>query len=302
MKKGADFLIVGAPRSASTSMQVYLRQHPQIFFPNRKEVHFFGSDLQRLSHDFWFIEEEQQYLKLFEEASDGQIAGEASVMYLQSTKAAQEIKAFNPQMKIIILLRNPIDVIYSHHSHLLWAQSEDIENFEEALAAEKERSKGHRIPPCALMLDVLLYSQTVQYAQQVKRYFDCFGREKVHVLLFDDIKQDIAACYRSTLQYLGVDSSFVPEFNVVNENKQVRSRFLQRLAIDPPVVLRRVLTVFGSDFPWRAMIKLQGFNSTYGVRSPMSMELRQRLSKELEPEVASLGKLLGKDLSHWLTP
>lgn len=302
MKRGPDFLIVGAPRSASTSMQVYLRQHPQIYFPNRKEVHFFGSDLQRLSGDFWFVQEESRYRALFEEARDDQIAGEASVMYLQSARAAEEIKHFNSGMKIIILLRNPIDVIYSHHSHLLWAQSEEIEDFESALAAEKNRSEGCGIPPYALMLDVLLYSRTVRYAQQVKRYFDCFGRENVHLLLFDDIKQDIAACYRSTLEYLEVDSSFDPEFNVVNEHKRVRSRHLQRLAIHPPMILRRLLQLFGADFPWRVMIKLQELNSTYGARAPLPIELRRRLSSEFESDITELAALLERDLSHWLTP
>jgi hypothetical protein len=295
-----DFLIVGAPRSATTSMQIYLRQHPQIFFPRRKEVHFFGSDLVRLARDFWFVEDEQQYLALFRAARADQIAGEASAMYLQSKRAAAEIKLFNPRMKIIIQLRNPIDVLYSHHGHLVWAVNEDIEDFEAALAAEPERQRGLRIPPCAIMLDTLLYRETARFAEQVQRYFDAFGRDNVHVLIYDDLKADPAGAFRRVLEYLGVDPEFEPVFESVNQHKRVRNRFVQKMTMAPPAPLRTLLRACGDDLSYRLRVKIQEINSVAEARPPLPAPCRRRLAEELAPEVERLSALLGRDLTHWV--
>ena len=295
-----DFLIVGAPRSATTSMQIYLRQHPQIFFPRRKEVHFFGSDLVRLARDFWFVEDEQKYLALFRAARADQIAGEASAMYLQSKRAAAEIKLFNPRMKIIIQLRNPIDVIYSHHGHLVWAVNEDIEDFEAALAAEPERQRGLRIPPCAIMLDTLLYRETARFAEQVQRYFDAFGRDNVHVLIYDDLKADPAGAFRRVLEYLGVDPEFEPVFESVNQHKRVRNRYVQKMTMAPPAPLRTLLRACGDDLSYRLRVKIQEINSVAEARPPLSAPCRRRLAEELAPEVERLSALLGRDLTHWV--
>jgi len=294
-----DFLIVGAPRSATTSMQIYLRQHPQVFFPRRKEVHYFGSDLTRFSRGFWFVESEAEYLDLFRQARPEQLVGEASAMYLQSTRAAEEIARFNPRMRIIIQLRNPIDVIYSHHGHLLWAANEDLNDFERALAAEPDRAAGRRIPRHAIMLDPLLYRETTRYASQVQRYFDAFGHENVHVVIYDDITSDAARAYRGVLDYLGIDPGFRPAFDVANPHKRVRNRALQGLTMMPPELLRRLLRALPGDLAYRGAIFVQSLNSVPARRPPLRGELRRKLCAELAPEIEQLGALLGRDLRHW---
>ena len=296
---GPDFVIVGAPRSATTSMQIYLRQHPQIFFPRRKEVHYFGSDLTRLSHGFWFVESEAEYMDLFRRARPEQLVGEASAMYLQSKRAAAEIARFNPRMKIIIQLRNPIDVIYSHHGHLLWAVNEDLADFEQALAAEPDRAAGRRIPRHAIMLEPLLYRETARYTSQVQRYFDAFGRENVHVVIYEDVASDVAAVYRGVLDYLGLDPSFLPSFDAANRHKRVRSRALQGLTMKPPEPLRRLLRALPGDLAYRGAIFVQSLNSVPARRPPLRDELRRELCAELAREVEQLGALLGRDLRHW---
>jgi hypothetical protein len=108
-----DFFIVGAPRSGTSSMMNYLEEHPDIFMarPPGDEPHFFGTDLSAP----WSIADERSYLSLFDDAKDEIRAGEKSVSYLYSKRAAVEIKEFQPSAKIIIMLRNPVDVIYSIH-------------------------------------------------------------------------------------------------------------------------------------------------------------------------------------------
>src|SRR5687768_15406060 len=141
-----NFFIVGAPRCGTTSMYAYLRQHPEIYVSPHKEPHFFGSDLSPLPGA---IREEELYRALFAGAGDRPRAGEASVWYLSSRKAASEIRAFAPEARILILLRAPHQMLESLHSLFLRTGNEDLPTLEEALAAEPERRRGQRIPPGA---------------------------------------------------------------------------------------------------------------------------------------------------------
>ena len=211
-----NFFIVGAPKSGTTAMYEYLRAHPDIFMPLLKEPYFFGDDLiyqvPRLS--------EADYLDLFSMAHGPKRRGEASVTYLYSKKAAEEIADFDPEARIIIMLRNPVEMIYSLHSQVFFTGSEDIEQFEVALAAEPDRKRGHRIPDNCRIVDFLFYREFVKYSDQVQRYLHTFGSEQVHIIIFDDFKRDVPQTYRTALGFLGVDESFrPPTFEPVNRNK-----------------------------------------------------------------------------------
>src|SRR6266511_5324655 len=121
-------------------MNDYLNQHPDIFM-GKKELHYFGKDLKtklKLS--------ESEYLENFEGASDKKIIGEASVWYLSSKTAAEEIKKFAGDAKILIMLRNPVDVIHSMHSQHLYDGNEDILDFEAALSLDEKRKSGDNLP------------------------------------------------------------------------------------------------------------------------------------------------------------
>ena len=152
-------------------MNDYLSQHPEVFVPGIKEVHFFGSDLHFTKGA---LRDEGAYRALFAGATEPR-RGEASVWYLYSRTAAKEIHAFSPDAKVIVMLRNPADMLYSQHSQFLYNGNEDITDFREALAAEPERRAGRRIPASAHLVEGLFYSETVKYAEQLERYFDIFG-------------------------------------------------------------------------------------------------------------------------------
>ena len=116
--------------------------------------------------------------------------GEASITYLYSSTAAREIHTFNPHSRIMIMLRDPVEMMYSLHSQLLFTGVEDIEDFEEALDAEPERRQGRCIPPGARIVDFLFYRRFSDYAPQLQRYIEIFGRDAIHVVLFDDLRDD----------------------------------------------------------------------------------------------------------------
>jgi hypothetical protein len=133
-----DFFIVGAFKSGTTALYEYLRQHPQVFMPFHKEPLFFGDDLTRRYGRMTL----DHYLSLFKEAGEGQRVGEASAWYLYSQCAANEIRGFSADAQIIVMLRNPVDVMHAQHSQLLFNAAEDIPDFGAALEAEPSRRNG----------------------------------------------------------------------------------------------------------------------------------------------------------------
>ncbi len=291
------FFIVGAPKCGTTAMQEYLRQHPDIFMPSFKESHHFANDL--LKPDDTFLGREK-YLSLFAVAGEKKVVGEASVYYLFSKNAPLNIKAFRPDAKIIIMLRNPVDLLYSRYSQLVYNGDEDILDFEASLAAEEKRKTGELIPKHIRIERKLLHHEIVKFTEQIKRYFDTFGRNNVHVIIYDDFKRDTTKVYRETLRFLNVDTSFQPRFKIVNPNKRVRSKTLQRFLITPSSAMRMIGKLLLPRSLREALLnRLRKLNTQYISRQPMSPELRKRLQEEFAQEVKSLSELLGRDLTLW---
>src|SRR5689334_22452740 len=261
-----------------------------------KEPMYFGQDLtpryRRITQD--------EYLALFRDANDDQHAGEASPWYLYSKTAAQEIRDFDGAAKAIVMLRNPVDVMYSQHSQLVFNQREDLTDFAQALAAEDDRMAGHRLPADAIRPEALYYRRSVDFTEQVARYFDVFGRSGVHIVVFDDLVADPRAVYRSTLEFLGVDPTFEVDLSVYNPNKKPRSGAVQKMIFAPKGPMKRVVGRLRSvPVMHRVRDALVTANSTTAQRKKMDPELRAQLTREFAPQVAELGALIGRDLSAW---
>lgn len=226
--KQPSFFIVGAPKSGTTSLCKYLNRHPEIFIPPRKEFRFFNPDIKSMNMTL------EKYLSYFTEG-EGKICGEGTPSYLRSQVAHKNIYDFNPEAKIIIMLREPVSLLYSWHSQLLFnGNSEDIQDFSEAIAAEADRRQGKRIPQKCENLEHLFYRNVVSFTSQVERYFNTFGREKVHIIIFDDFVKDTAKAFQETLCFLGVNPLFETTFDKKNASRKAKNTFLQRLLKYPP--------------------------------------------------------------------
>jgi hypothetical protein len=295
MSRIPDFFIVGAPKCGTTAMYEYLRQHPDVFMPFHKEPLFFGSDLTRRYGEM----SERDYLRLFAPAGPDQRVGEASAWYLYSTRAAAEIAAASPQARIVAMFRDPVDVMYAQHSQLLFSEQEDIPDFADALDAEEDRAAGRRLPPGPIRPENLLYRRMVRFGEQLTRYLDVFGTERVHVIVHDDLRSDLGGEYRRLLEFLDVDTAFVADFTPANENKRVRNRRLQRLIWDPPLLRPLIPAIRRFPAAHSVRARLLALNSRRAARPPMDPVLRARLQAELRPEVERLGRLIGRDLSAW---
>ncbi len=296
-----NLFLVGAPKSGSTALWSYLGEHPDIFMAG-KEYHFFGSDLAY--HGTRPRITLEDYLSRFAGATVERYRGDASIGYLSSHRAAREIHDLSPEARIVAILRNPVDMIYSLHSEELFQGDEDIPDFEAALAAEDDRRHGRRVPPACEALWPLFYRDVGRYANQVERYFDVFGSDRVHVVIFDDFATDIETSYLRILEFLDIDTSFRPEFPVVNANKVARSNTMVRMLRRPPPSVSRLARIVLPDQGLRRKLgrRIQDLNVDRQARTPMSPELRRSLQAEFADDVAQLGKLLDRDLSHWTTP
>ena len=251
-----------------------------------KELYFFDSDLRPAG---WKPPSLERYLKNFGAAGDRKVVGEATPSYLRSERASKGIKTFNPEARIVIMLRNPVDVMHSLHGSALYNR-EPFEDFEQAVKADSKRKRP----------ELIGYREFTDFPQQIRRYFDLFGREYVHTIIFDDLKENPGRVYQDTLQFLRVGLGFVPQFAVVNPNTSVRYLALQRGIAHPPGMLRDLARAL---VPQRLRSRIQrsllDANLVTRPRAPMDPAFRKRLQKEFEPQVEQLGKMLDRDLSAW---
>jgi hypothetical protein len=245
-----------------------------------KEPIYFGSDLTRQP---LAITDEASYLSLFAGAGDAKVIGEGSVFYLMSTRAAEELEQFSPSARILIMLRNPVAMMHSLHALYLRTQNEELGDFDAALEAEADRAQGRRLPPRCYFPEGLQYTRHARYARPVDRFLRRFGKDRVHVVVFDDLVHDAAGEYRRLLAFLGVADHPV-ELDVDKATELIRPTVMRQMRAALPQVRDKLKTG-----------QLHG-----GPRTrPVSPETRARLAAELLPDVVELSELLDRDLTHW---
>lgn len=294
-----NFFIVGAPKCGTTSLWSYLKGHPEIYMSSLKELYFFDVDLWEKRRERPWAQLNggrkpslEQYLGCFAAVGEHKRIGEATASYLRSLRAPCGIKTFSPGAQIIIMLRNPVDLMYALHSQSLRNSWEPIPDFERALEADTTRGsedvRGFRG-----------YRNFANFPEQVQRYFDLFGRENVHTIIYEDLKQDADTVGRNTLRFLGVRLDCAGEFPRENPNKRVRNARLQEILFYQPRALRVISTLIPQWLRSRIEHRLIKSNMVVKPRSAMDPELRRRLQKEFEPKVEQLSAMLGRDLTAW---
>ena len=205
-----DFLIIGAARCGTTSLYRYLTEHPCIAPAFRKEIHFF--DLQFGRGVRWYRRHFPSVLyRRYTEARYGSAAltGEASAYYIFHPSVAARVAATIPGVKIIALLRNPIDRAYSHY-HLQVRKGREPLPFEEAIAGEQERLNGEQKKMLATenyeSFNYRRYSYMTRglYADQLARWMNVVPAEDFLVLRTEDLESDPAKVLKHTLRFLKV--------------------------------------------------------------------------------------------------
>lgn len=203
MNKLPNFFIVGAPKAGTTSLYAYLNRHEEVFMPKLiKEPDYFSHEAilkQDLYYKTIHITEEKKYLALFNDVKGQKAIGEASVSYLFYSGTARKIYDFNPGSKIIMLLRDPIERAYSHYL-MDYRLGLIKDSFEDIIL----KQKTHRYSD-------MYYQQVVslgEYAVQIERYLDVFGKGQVKILLYDQLRTDPEGLMCEVCDFLGISANY----------------------------------------------------------------------------------------------
>jgi hypothetical protein len=315
-----NLFVIGAAKAGTTSLHHYLGQHPDIFMSPLKEPNFFaftgtvpsfgGPDeagrpffeqdrLRREKYAYSTLDR-AEYERLFLQGKGRRYRGESSAAYLYFPGSAGRIRAATPDARIIAVLRHPVERAFSKYQQMRRDRAEPLETFALAVEAEPGRKQGNWSP-------TWLYLDRGWYGRQLQPFVDTFPPEQIHVLLYEDLRKDPAGTLRGIFRFLGVDPDVpvdtsekhnvsavaeVPRFGLVYQ-KLVRP-FLNSPRIQSLVPER--LVALARPLARRFLLKRSA-----PVRvEKLSSELRAELTALFREDILLTGRLIGRDLSHWL--
>ena len=309
--------VVGAPRSGTTTLSQFLKEHPSVCFARIKEPHYFArNDLRGLGDRELRDKVEREYLPLFADCGDGRkVAAEGSVTYLYRPELLEPVVRLWPNSRFIIALRDPLKMLPSLHQRLIYIGDEDIDSFAEAWRASGDRAKGRRIPRTCAEPDFLRYDEAGRFGTYVERLFKSVGRERCHVVIFDDLAEDPDGEYRRVLEFCGLEIVPRNDFRAHRSGSKVRLPWLQRLLKRPPKRIRDY--VIGDNSPLRqrdmrrqhkgvrkAILstreRLLKWNRIAAPPDPLDPRIRREIHDHLKGEIERVGTLIGRELNNWL--
>jgi len=197
MEVWPNFFIVGAPKAATTSFYYYLNRIPKIFMSPVKEPNYFSTNLMLDDYTAKPIRDKQKYLSLFKKVKNEKIIGEASTLYLSDPKAPKLIHQVAPLARIMIILRDPVERIYSEYLMLVRLGQSKL-SFHKELQKALGKNYEETNPQFSL------YSGL--YTASLKRYLDIFGINQVKIIIFEEFVKHLKETVVDTLRFLNVDS------------------------------------------------------------------------------------------------
>lgn len=295
-----NFFIIGAPKCGTTALSDYLRTHPNIYFSEPKEPHYFAQDFEK----YRLTKTSEEYLSLFIQTTPNHIAiGEGSVFYLFSSVALRKIYEFDPQAKIIVMLRNPVDLVYSFHSQQLFSADEDEPCFEKAWRLQKLRLQGKHIPKKNRHTIFLNYASVGRLGEQVDRLLTIFPFEQIKIICFEDFIMSTKKVYDDVINFLGVPNDNRTDFLRINENKNHKLQLVGNFSQKPPKFLSSLALKTKDILGIKRLYVLdtiRSLNTKTVAREPLSNDFRAELTEEFADDIKKLSQLLAKDLNHWL--
>jgi hypothetical protein len=282
-------------------MFYYLVQHPNIYDTPSKEPHFLAEDFPGLN----IVHSMEEYEALFAGAQDiHTLRGEGSLSYLYSKTAAHRIMELDPESKLILMLRNPIQIVQSLHMHSLAMLTEDEPDFKKAWALQDMRARGDRIPAKNLEPFFLQYREVGKLGKYLERLREIVPEQQIKLIFQEDLKTQVREIYDDLLEFLGAPPFEAVNFAVMNESKSNRSQLLahvteRELGLRTARRLKPLRKFFGlENVSLRS--KLRRFNRVKSKREPLDKEFEAMLKDYFRDDVKLLEKLSGRDLSHWL--
>lgn len=273
------FIGIGAQKCASTWIYQVLSDHPEIFVSTPKELDFFSS---------FFDRGYQWYQRAFAESDTGRLCGEISPSYFVDSDAPARAKAYNPDFKIVLALRDPIERAYSNHLH-------DVRLLH--LQGELSFEAGLRNNP--------MYLEQCRYASHLKRWLEFFPMSQIHVVLQEDVKRSPDLEAKKLYRFLGVCEEHKSEFSLQKANESYMPKSRKREAIYKKISkwLNRVgLSKFSGFIRRSAAFQNLKSRNRLDIREivpPISDDVMRSLAAELKNEVDELCSLLGRESFPW---
>lgn len=300
-----DFLVVGAPKAGTTALHAALAQHPQVFTTTPKEPKFWLCDDappphwcgpgDRHSQQEW-IWRREDYAALFRDAGPGQVRGESTPFYLWSRSAHRRIAAELPDVRLVALVRDPVDRAYSNWMHLWSDGLEPVDDFEEAFALQDERVDRGYAP-------FWRYRDLGLYGEQLAHLRSFVDPERILVIRYRDVVDDPAGTVDRACRFLGIETGLVPQIPRDNARPFVTPGWRAR-TLGPVVRTGAALAQFAPPTWWRGASRplvrlLAGRGEPY--RPPLAPEQRARLLPAFADDIELLGEVAGEDFGDWLS-
>jgi hypothetical protein len=304
-----NFFIVGAARCGTTSLFEALARHPDVFCCPVKEPNYFAFDfirrpdvLARARQQGCLIDQNFTYMltpprvaytvdaaaygKLFQGWRGETAIGEASTTYLPSRTAPRAIAAAQPDARIIVLLRNPIARALSDY-RMHTQNGFSLETFAEFIAREKDKIDD---PGSRGVLSSSLY------ATQIQRYLDCFPREQILFLLFDDLVRSPSESLRKVFHHLGVDPRIGRHIRIGWANKSRQPRFGR---FNQAVLRSGKRGLLVSAIPKPVRVVLRHLYYTAGQGPAITPADQQSLLALYRDDIKETARLTGRNLDPW---
>tara|TARA_R110002124_G_scaffold206659_1_gene373295 strand:- start:1085 stop:1966 length:882 start_codon:yes stop_codon:yes gene_type:complete len=291
MERKPNLFIIGAPKCGTTALATWLSGHPEIFFSRSKEPHFFSSDYK-------LTETLDDYLKFFSASCDSdKFLAEASVWYMHSSTAVENILKFNKNSRFLVMLRNPVEMVFSMHQQQLFNGNELIRDVSRAIEKSDERLAGVSVgvragyPP-----KHLAYLKSCALSWQLERVMQAVPSDQLHIVLHDDLKGEPQTTYGKVLDFLDVEPFYPESFEHINKARVRRSFVLDSLvlkmvSIKAAIGVRRSLGVMSS---------LRRWNQKLAPPKKFEAPTKALLCDYFQSDVQKLERLLGRDLSGWI--
>lgn len=285
--------IGGASKSGTTALYYYLKQHPDIFLPEKKELHYFSRPelLERVGGpgDRFVVNEVpsslDDYLAFYSGCQNSKTCIDISPSYLTFPGSAERIKKIFPDAKMVFVLRNPADKAFSQYVHLRSVCRENLD-FEQALDAEAERKKYK-------YSDMWLYRESGFYADRLQSFISCFGSDSMRVYLFEEFVKDQHSIVHDICDFFEVRSDYnFSDPGQVNHSALPKSQMIAEIFLKPnPLshLARRVLPK-GLGRALRATIRK--LNAGDRVKFPSG--LREKMLSDYYADIQRVESILGR--------
>jgi Sulfotransferase family len=298
-----NLYLVGAPKAGTTSVASWLGQHPEVYWPAPKEPYYWASDYPRLRKHYGF-DDRASYERLYSpaRASSSRYRGDGSTTYLYSESAIPDICEAVPDARFLVCVRDPVDLVISYHRTQLIALNESEPDFGRAWRRHRDGGLPDTDPLDEKLLD---YATVGRIGTAMARMLRVVPRERVHVIVFDDLVCDPRGTWKALAAYLQIDAGAAPSFAAANaSNRAARWPVLRRLTHRPPPALDagvRRLRQWSrtTKTPGVAALKRRMWRPEPRPAAPD--RARQELAEYFKPDVERLAELLERDLSAWAT-